>query len=76
MTAPLGRRVSLAAAVLLTLAAAAVAPAAAQNTTANGVTTGLSALTIRNFPLPPAFKCAASVWARHAGQMLKVAVTH
>jgi hypothetical protein len=63
MAAPLGRSCSLAAAVLLTLAAPAVAPAAAQNTTANGVTTGLSALTIKNYPLPPAFKCAASAWA-------------
>jgi hypothetical protein len=56
-------RGSMAAAVLLTVAAALAAPAAAQNTTASGVTTGLSALTINNYPLPPAFKCAIGAWA-------------
>ena len=60
MAAPQERTGSLVAVVLLTLAAALAAPAAAQNVTADGVTTGLSALTINNYPLPPGFMCAAS----------------
>lgn len=66
MAAQPEHRGSRVAAVLLTLAAALAAGAAAQNNTAGGVTTGLSALTIKNYPLPPAFMCAASVWAHES----------